>query len=246
MPNVNNGGIMFRNNSLKFFSILFITFIWNLVLCSCTDPKVPNESNFRAAINKGISDSLYFRARFIDKKSIKPGYMGQRFSVELTDDYAILKIKRGILDDEVDKFNNVIISNLIQSGILIPYIKGYSARGGLFAMPEINTDLYLIKKENERYVRRRTVKQDFIITEEIVDLCEVYYGRKAVGEIISWTEPNDFNGFRWSVVKYNTKLIDAPDWAKNIPGYYRNNFGKKEQKITLELTNKGWSIIDYK
>jgi hypothetical protein len=76
------------------------------------------------------------------------------------------------------------------------------------------------------------------------------YCKVAFKEILSYTEPSDGMGVKYSKVKYAYTLVDFPDWVKdeallNLSGSAKSAVDLAGKTLTAEqslvLTNEGWS-----
>lgn len=196
-------------------------------MCSCADPKAPNEHNFTSAINAAIGDSLVLKMKSVDGEDLVNS-RGDRYfkNVLNSGDDPVVRADNKTFNADYNDQQNTVIADLVNAGILIPYATDVCLGRNLFG----RADLYFLrKKEYSTEVRGETISEYFFC-----------YGKKAVDNIIQWTDPGDMMGVTIIYVKYIEKISDSPKWAKNIIDYY-NQKNRQERSITLALTNKRWS-----
>lgn len=192
----------------------------SLVLVGCSDPKEPNEKNFKVAVQQYL-DTEYPKCFFIEDFPVESSSHG------IMENYENLTAlsKAGILNAEELSRQEVPPST---------FSKGYTNIKTRFSL----TDL------GKKYYRALPPGQAASLKKN--GLC---FGKAEVVSINNFTQPNNMMGKTISIVNYSYTAKDIPDWAKNkdilkqfnyIDDFVNSADNPVKGKTMLVLTNKGW------
>lgn len=191
-----------------------------LALTACSDPKKPNETNFKNAINEYLTTTYpecYIKGNYpleYDQSALKYAE---------TETWDML-----VSENILNKTNNKRIEKENWSG----------------KEKEITTVVYDLTEEGKKYYTVNATKD--YRGQEIGAFC---FGTASVDSVSNFTEPSDAFGMTITHVKYSYAVADIPAWIKpeKLP---KNQYKLKadsesvkapiETKATLILTNNGW------
>jgi hypothetical protein len=213
-----------RNRSL--FILLMLAGLAGLSACS--NPQAPNRRNFTAAINRAISDSIFVSLEEMSVGEFNGGHGGRRLAkfeqrFETGDHY--LKIRRQLFSD---RKRELLIADLVRSGILIPWMDGYYTGQGPSDTP---WDIYLFKTAQLRHARAIPASGSLY--------WQFYCGHPGVEKIVGWTEPGEASGVKVSNVTYRARLFDSPGWVSGLGKYLDETLGGDKEAM-LVLGPDGW------
>lgn len=199
---------------------LILSSIILLALTACSDPKKPNETNFKNAINEYLT-AAYPECYIKDNYPLEYDQSALKYvEIETLD----MLVSENILN----KTNNKRIEKENWSG----------------KEKEITTVVYDLTEEGKKYYTTNATKD--YRGQEVGGFC---FGTASVDSINNFTEPSDAFGMTISQVKYSYKVNDIPKWikAEKLPQkQYKLKADSAsvktpiETKATLILTNNGW------
>lgn len=214
--------------SLRLLSVVLMLLTVTSVMSGCSDPKAPNRKNFTDAINRAIGDSIFVSLEEIPVSEFNGGHGGRRLSkldqrFETGDHY--LKTRKMLFND---RKKELLVSDLVEKGMLIPWMEGYYTGRGPFDAP---VDVYLFKAAQVHHAQLARAGTTVFY--------QFYCGKPGVSKIVSWTEPGSSTGVTISSVTYQARLTDAPEWASSLRKYLDESLGG-EKEAMLVLTPEGW------
>lgn len=208
-----------------------------LAVSGCSDAKTASKDNFKTAINAYVETQqpcLRIPASIERPEGADaPDFPRYVSAVPTTT----------VVQQQGRERERAPFDALVEAGLLSATDTTIKVRSGLFAgdvkdMPVRAYDLTPAGRDAVSEVGARTA-----ITRPEQRFC---YGKPAVDEVVSYTEPADVMGVRASQVTYRYHLADLPGWATHptmldaFAQLKRDTAPSIEAKAAVILTSEGW------
>lgn len=123
--------------------------------------------------------------------------------------------------------------------------------GGLDNKPtghKFKVKRYVLTEAGKKFYRENEVGQAAHNGSNTVVQGDVCYGKKVLDKVVKWDAPLKLGDYQGTSVKYLYRIDGLADWAKNpelraafpYVGQLIDAAGKKEQSLSVKLTNLGW------
>ena len=198
--------------------LVFLALIFGIGVTGCGNPKTPNSSNFKIAINKHLK---------AHGKACVGGF--HQFPVD------IVRSQAAWQRQDLDRMAAFESAGVVKSSDVMA-----TPENSMTHEP-VPVKRFELTESGTKALQQRAG----FLGGSFPELC---YADESVDSIVKWNEPMTQGGFSMTVVTYTYRLNDVADWARNdrisslYPEIKREFDGEKTQEktIALQLTNKGW------
>jgi len=202
-----------RRLSLTLFAgILFLT--------ACSNPKTPNDDNFRKAINQ-----------YLQAHGQACTWIGQGFPVDISE----TRLNSGFgIDSKMAVLERAGLVQSTAAVVRVPEVFG----------PSIQRHVRRYQPTN---AGKQYLQQTQAALGQTAGFC---YGTKAVDSIVKWTQPAVIGPATQSEVTYTYTITNLAPWAQrpDIQDQFGDirttiaGISKANELAGLQLTNRGWEV----